>query len=209
MRICLSIRQHICASIMMRICLSIKTGNRRHSSKQPERRSVSLPGQPPSAVTKSPYHPQRARPAQPASHPRSRVRPSARTSGGANPPCCAHRVAGMRVTPAHRLPRPPPPDPAAQPRSGRLPTATPANHPDGQHRTRCSRRHRRRQPAGRYLLPGDASASNGDGLSPTEQRRWRLLARSRRRRRCRRCLWFRRRGGYSSAVATPGRRRRC
>jgi hypothetical protein len=35
MRICLSIRQHRCASIMMRICPSIKTGNRRQSSKQP------------------------------------------------------------------------------------------------------------------------------------------------------------------------------
>jgi hypothetical protein len=171
---------------------------------------ISLPGQPPSAVTKCPLPAPAAgapcttsqSPPFPGSAPRARA-------AGPTPPCCAHRVAAMRVTPAHRLPRPPPPDPAAQPRSGRLPTATPANHPDGQHRTRCSRRHRRRQPAGRYLLPGDASASNGDGLSPTGQRRRRLLARSRRRRRCRRCLWCRRRGGYSSAVATPGRRRRC
>jgi hypothetical protein len=49
------------------------------------------------------------------------------TQLGARP--CAHPVAGMRVKPAHRLPRPPPPAPAAQRRSGRLPTATPANHP--------------------------------------------------------------------------------
>ncbi len=88
---------------------------------------------------------------------------------GAGP--CAHPVAGMRIKPAHRLPRPPPPDPAAQPRSGRLPTAAPDNHPDGQHRTRCSPRHRRRHAAGRYLLPGDASTNNGDGLSRTQQLR--------------------------------------
>ena len=41
-----------------------------------------------------------------------------------------------------------------QPRWGRLPTAAPANRPDGQQRTRCSPRHRRRQAAGCYLLPG-------------------------------------------------------
>jgi hypothetical protein len=37
--------------------------------------------------------------------------------------------------------------PANQPRSGLLPTATPANHPAGQHRTRCSPQHPRRQAA--------------------------------------------------------------
>jgi hypothetical protein len=112
------------------------------------------------------------------------------TQLGAQP--CAHPVAGMRITPAHRLPRPPPPDPAAQPRSGRLLANAPANHPDGQGRTRCSPRHRRHRAAGRYLLPGDASTDDGDGLSLTQQRRRRLLARSRRRYRC--CRWFRRRG---------------
>ena len=61
------------------------------------------------------------------------------TQPGARP--CAHPVAGACGSnpPIVCLARPPP-DPAAQPRSGRLPTATPANHPDGQDRTRCSPR---------------------------------------------------------------------
>ena len=44
MQICISIKQHISASIMMRICPSIKTGNHRHSSEPPGGGRVSLPG---------------------------------------------------------------------------------------------------------------------------------------------------------------------
>jgi hypothetical protein len=119
--------------------------------------------------------------------------------------------------------------PPSDGRGGSQPTHM-ANHPDGQGRTRCSPRHRRRQAAGRYLLPGDASTNNGDGLSRTPQLRrrgqhrhpgcrrrrppcWRHQRRrsqptgSRRHRRYRGCRW----GGYHPAavVATPGRRRRC
>jgi|HubBroStandDraft_3_1064219.scaffolds.fasta_scaffold28314_2 hypothetical protein len=71
---------------------------------------------------------------------------------GAQP--SAHPVAGMRVKPAHRLPRRhhqtrPPRD-----ASGGFRTGAPGNRPGGQDRTRCSPRRRRRQAAGRYLLPG-------------------------------------------------------
>ena len=105
----------------------------------------------------------------PASTPAGRHRLTVHPAG--RPAMCSSGCRRMRIKPAHRLPRPPPPAPAAQRRSGRLPTATPANHPDGQHRTRCSPRHRRRHAAGRYLLPGWCINNNGDGLSLTQQLR--------------------------------------
>jgi hypothetical protein len=109
---------------------------------------ISLPGQPSSVVTKWPYrHPQWARCAHQPVTSVPGFGPARARAAGPTPPRCAHRVAGMRVTPAHRLPRPPPPDPAAQPRSGRLPTTAPRNHPDGRDRTRCSPRPPRRHAA--------------------------------------------------------------
>ena len=90
MRICRSIRQHICASILMRICLSIKTGNRGQSSKQPGWAAFHYPGSHPVPSPNAPYrHPQWARCAQPAGHLCPRVRPrAARTpAAGPTPPC--------------------------------------------------------------------------------------------------------------------------
>ncbi len=98
---------------------------------------------------------------------------------GAQP--CAHPVASMRVKPPGRHHRTQPPSHGR----GRLQTAAPGNHPAGQHRTRCSPRHRRRHAAGVICcqvvhqpttvtvsaLPSSYDAADGTGAAAGAVRR--------------------------------------